>query len=188
MDDAKLNELQALADAAPAMRAPVLLDEIADASYVPTGVGDLLLRGSPDPEEPAEEEVHALMRFIAAARTAVPELVAEVRRLSEEVAGLEALLSGCFLPLSLRELRRTKGTKEAGRKWYEQCQAFLAELQGRADKARREERKRCLAELKRLHAANERILPTGDLDSTPIFEGQKYALEQAIEAIEDMEG
>jgi hypothetical protein len=106
MDEKRLAELQALADAAPTMRAPVLLDEIADASYVPTRVGDLLLRGSPDPEEPAEAEVHALMRFIAAARTAVPELVAEVRRLRDN---LEASAPVNHVRAeALREARRTE--------------------------------------------------------------------------------
>jgi hypothetical protein len=100
----RLEELQALADSAPAMHAPVLLDEIADASYVPTGVGDLLLRGSPDPEEPAEEEVHALMRFIAAARTAVPELLDEVRRLRDVIDRCDKVFSRGFERLTSPEL------------------------------------------------------------------------------------
>ena len=68
-------------------------------------------------------------RYLVAAANALPGLLDEVR-------GLRALLSGCFVPFSIREVLREKGTKEAGARWYAQSQAFLKGLQDELERLR----------------------------------------------------
>jgi hypothetical protein len=94
----KLAELEALCE--NATPGPWLIDYSGTAAvYEDDAAGrTIFLAGSPHCPPRSESETNCNLRFIAAARTALPEAIAEIRRLQSELQRLQPQPQDTFAP------------------------------------------------------------------------------------------